>query len=66
MTRKEFHEGIVTLVKRNRIFALLPEDSNEMHFYADSNVPSPAIPQSLTVRQVKILLTQPKRTFMKM
>ena len=50
MTVKEFHEGILINVRRNRIFAVLPEDSNEMHFYADGNVPSPLIPQSLTER----------------
>lgn len=35
MTRKEFNEGILTLVRRNRIFAVLPDDSNELCFYAD-------------------------------
>ena len=66
MTRKEFHEGIVTLVRRNRIFAVLHADSNELCFYADNEPTRFAIPESLTERQVKVLLYQPKRTFVKM
>lgn len=66
MNRKEFHEGILTLVKRNRIFAVLHRDSNELCFYADHEPTRFAIPEMLTERQVKILLAQPKRVFKKM
>ena len=66
MTTKEFHEGILTLVKRNRIFAVLHDDSNELCFYSDNAPARFAIPESLTERQVKVLLAQPKRVFKKM
>ena len=65
MTRKKFHEGIVTLVRRNRIFAVLHDNSNELCFYADHEPTRFAIPESLTTRQVKALLYQPKRTLLK-
>lgn len=66
MNRKEFHEGLLTLVKRNRVFAVLHDDSNELCFYADNEPTRFAIPEMLTERQVKVLLVQPKRNFQKM
>lgn len=66
MTVKEFHEGILINVRRNRIFAVLPEDSNELCFYSDNAPARFAIPESLTERQVKILLAQPKRRLERM
>lgn len=66
MTTKEFHEGLITLVRCNRIFAVLHADSNELCFYSDKEPCRFAIPESLTERQVKVLLVQPKRSFIKM
>ena len=66
MNRKEFHESILTLVHRNRIFAVLHADSNELCFYADHEPTRFAIPEMLTHRQVKALLAQPKRRLERM
>ena len=66
MTVKEFHEGILINVRRNRIFAVLHDDSNELCFYSDNEPTRFAIPEMLTERQVKALLAQPKRRLERM
>ena len=66
MTVKEFHEGIIINVRRNRIFAVLHDDSNELSFYSDNAPCRFIVPEALTERQVKILLAQPKRRLERM
>lgn len=66
MTRREFNEGVLINVRRNRIFAVLHDDSNELSFYSDNAPCRFIVPEALTERQVKILLTQPKRVLQRM
>lgn len=57
--RTEFHESLVELTRRCRVFAYIADNSNQPKFWAESNAPQFVLANALEPHEVKALIAQP-------